>query len=317
MKTMLNSNLVRNGLFVTILLTSLLQRSVAGVQHPIDSLQPATHDSTKKCLTFDPELLVLSGLPLDEIADAPAIPLNKMAVKYVNDFVVKNARTLDAIRDKHPNTFSTMDAIFSRYDLPLELKYLAVIESELKTTARSKVGARGAWQLMPQTARDYKLIVKGGYDERTHLYKSTVAAAKYLNYLHSLFGDWLLVIAAYNGGPGTVYKAIKRSGSRNFWKLQHFLPAETRSHVKRFIGTHYYFEGAGSVTTLTKEEAQLYARKLTVFITKQNLLLSESHSEKPVEKSSTEEASSTATNSLPSASVKTVSIGEMRVDEEE
>ena len=88
MKTMLNSNLVRNGLFVTILLTSLLQRSVAGVQHPIDSLQPATHDSTKKCLTFDPELLVLSGLPLDEIADAPAIPLNKMAVKYVNDFVI-------------------------------------------------------------------------------------------------------------------------------------------------------------------------------------------------------------------------------------
>src|SRR5206468_3829448 len=86
-------------------------------------------------------------------------------------------------------------------------------------------------------------------------YKSTVAAAKYLRALYAEFGDWLLVIAAYNSGPGPMYKAIHKSGSRNFWVLQRYLPAESRAHVKRFIGAHYYFEGTGSATTCTKEEA--------------------------------------------------------------
>ena len=111
------------------------------------------------------------------------------------------------------------------------------------------------------------------YDERTHFYKSTVAAAKYLRDLHRLFDDWLLVIAAYNCGPGPVYKAIKKSGSRNFWKLQHFLPAETRDHVKKFISTHYYYEGKGSIATLTKAEAETHRKKMFAFAEKHNQLL--------------------------------------------
>jgi membrane-bound lytic murein transglycosylase D len=95
-------------------------------------------------------------------------------------------------------------------------------------------------------------------DERTHFYKSTVSAAKYLKALHNEFGDWLLVLAAYNGGSGTVLKAIKKSGSRNFWKLQGFLPAETRGHVKRFIGTHVYFQENLSLTVLTKAETKIH-----------------------------------------------------------
>jgi len=79
------------------------------------------------------------------------------------------------------------------------------------------------------------------------------------------FGDWLLVIAAYNGGPAPVYKAIRKSGSHNFWKLQAYLPAETRGHVKRFISTHYFFEGQGGVTTLTKTEMNNYLAKLNEF----------------------------------------------------
>jgi membrane-bound lytic murein transglycosylase D len=82
-------------------------------------------------------------------------------------------------------------------------------------------------------------------------------------------------MAAYNAGPGPVYTAIKKSGSRSFWKLQHFLPAETRGHVKKFIGTHYYFEGHGSVTTLTKDERNAYTKSMLAFVEKQNILLKE------------------------------------------
>ena len=87
-----------------------------------------------------------------------------------------------------------------------------------------------------------------------HTAKSTKAAALYLRDLYGEFGDWLLVVAAYNSGPAPVYAAIRKSGSRNFWKLQRHLPQETRDHVKKYIATHYYFEGKGSVTTLTRAE---------------------------------------------------------------
>jgi len=133
----------------------------------------------------------------------------------------------------------------------------------------SRVGAVGPWQLMASTARDLSLKVKDKYDERKNYYKSTVAAAKYLRDLYRQFGDWPLVIAAYNSGPGKVLTAIKKSGSRNFWVLQNYLPAETRGHVKRFIATHYYFEGYGSITTLTKSEVTAYKKSVSTFIAKQ------------------------------------------------
>ncbi len=93
-----------------------------------------------------------------------------------------------------------------------------------------------------------------GKDERTDYYKSTHAAAKYLRDLYTEFGDWLLVIAAYNGGPGNVYSAIRKSGSRNFWDLQYYLPAESRTHVKKFIGTHYVFEGQEALLPSPKKK---------------------------------------------------------------
>jgi len=152
------------------------------------------------------------------------------------------------------------------------LKYLAVIESRLHTSAVSWAGAVGPWQLMPATARILGLRVNHKVDERTNYIKSTHAAAKYLNSLYDQFGDWLLVIAAYNGGAGNVLKAIRKSGSRNFWDLQYYLPAESRNHVKKFIGTHYIFEGQGGLTTLTKKETDenygvngtyIFSRRLT------------------------------------------------------
>ena len=126
--------------------------------------------------------------------------------------------------------------------MPKELKYLAVIESDLKSTALSPKGARGPWQFMPYTARGFGLVVNQNEDDRTDYFKSTNAAAKYLLSLYKDLKDWLLVIAAYNGGEGRVYSAIKKSGSHNFWKLQYYLPEESRNHVKKFIATHYIME---------------------------------------------------------------------------
>ena len=145
-----------------------------------------------------------------------------------------------------------------------------MVESKLKTNARSGVGAVGLWQFMPGTAKIFGLKITAKYDERQHLWKSSVAAAKYLNELYDIFGDWLLVIASYNSGPAPVLSAIKKSGSRSFWKLQYFLPKETRLHVKRFIATHYYFEGRGSLVTLGKAESEKYLQELEAFNSKNN-----------------------------------------------
>lgn len=184
------------------------------------------------------------------------IKLNPRAVSFVQDYMEKNSEDLLEMKSWATPYFNTIDAIFRKYGLPTELKYLAVIESQLKHTAVSKVGAVGPWQFMPETARLVGLKVTKTKDERKDFLKSTHAAAKYLRDLYNEFGDWLLVIAAYNGGPGNVYAAIRKAkGSRNFWDLQYYLPAESRNHVKKFIGTHYVFEGQGSVTTLTKAEA--------------------------------------------------------------
>ncbi len=185
------------------------------------------------------------------------ILLNAKAVAFVEDYMAKNSEDLLSMKASCTPYFKTIEGILSQYGLPVELKYLAFIESQMKITAKSWAGAAGPWQLMPVTARELGLRVNKSVDDRYNYNKSTHAAAKYLIDLYREFGDWLLVIAAYNGGPGNVYKAIRKSGgSRNFWKIQNNLPAESRTHVKKFIGTHYIFEGEGGVTTLTKAETK-------------------------------------------------------------
>ena len=198
--------------------------------------------------------------------------LNPRAINYVQDFILHNKDEMDEMKSWGRPYFNLIDGILSQYGLPSQLKYLAVIESNLKPTAHSGVGALGPWQLMPATARVLGLKVNHKVDERRNYYKSTRAAAIYLRDLYSELGDWLLVIAAYNGGTGNVYKAMKKSHSKDFWSLQYYLPAESRNHVKKFIGTQYTFEGQGSVTTLTKDEAtdQLSGSSMYVFSRKLN-----------------------------------------------
>lgn len=190
----------------------------------------------------------------------PALPysvqINPNAESYMQDYLKAHNSHLTKMKGWGQPYFNLIDNILSRYGLPRELKYLAVIESNLSTGATSIKGAGGPWQFMPYTARDYGLVVNNYLDERRDYYKSTHAAARYLLTLYSQMRDWLLVIAAYNGGPGRVYSAIKKSGSRNFWSLQYYLPAESRNHVKKFIATHYIMEGMGGITTTPNLGAQ-------------------------------------------------------------
>ena len=208
-----------------------------------------------------------NDLFLNSVTGTNGARLNPRALSFVQDYIAQNGRDLQDMKGWGRPYFNLIDGILTQYGLPRELKYLAVIESQLKPRAVSWMGAVGPWQLMPATARVLGLKVSRRVDERTNYVKSTRAAALYLRDLYSELQDWLLVIAAYNGGTANVYKAINRSHSRNFWDLQYYLPAESRNHVKKFIGTHYIFEGQGSVTTLTKAEAtaQLSGSSMYVF----------------------------------------------------
>ncbi|MCC1483462.1 lytic transglycosylase domain-containing protein [Winogradskyella immobilis] len=141
--------------------------------------------------------------------------------------------------------FPMFESGLDKYDIPLEIKYLAIVESALKPKARSRVGATGLWQFMFSTGKIYGLDVSSYVDERRDPIKSTEAAAKYLAKLYEIFGDWDLALAAYNSGPGNVSKAIRRSGgSKNYWNIRHNLPRETAGYVPAFLATMYIFEYA-------------------------------------------------------------------------
>lgn len=253
---MLNRKLPRNGL----LSYGLFIISVGSVEQPSFQpdtavTRPATHDT----------LQVVTPLP----ANLPEITLNKTATRYVNTYIKDYRITLSVVKERSLQYFSILDSLLLANEVPVEMKYMAVVESNLKPTAKSKVGAKGMWQLMPATGRYLGLAVKKNYDERVNVYKSTGAAARYIKELYNEFEDWLLVIAAYNSGAGTVRKAIRKAGSRNFWALQQFLPLETRNHVKRFIAVHVYFEGKAGITTMTKAETKAYQKKVTDMIAAQ------------------------------------------------
>jgi membrane-bound lytic murein transglycosylase D len=203
--------------------------------------------------------------------------LNPKAIHFVQDYIEKNGKDLQSMKAWGRPYFNLIDGILTQYGLPRELKYMAVIESNLRPNSVSWKGAVGPWQLMPSTARILGLKVSHRFDERRNYYKSTKAAAKYLRDLYNELGDWLLVMAAYNGGTAHVYHAINCSHSHDFWKLQYYLPAESRDYVKKFIGTHYVFEGQGGVTTLTRAEATRQLSGSDMYVFSRQITVAELH----------------------------------------
>ncbi len=139
--------------------------------------------------------------------------------------------------------FPMFEEHLAKYNVPIEIKYLAIVESALNPRARSRVGAGGLWQFMYPTGKQYGLEVNSYVDERNDPLKATEAACQYLSSLYNIFGDWDLVLASYNSGPGNVTKAIRRSGQyRNYWNIRKHLPQETQGYVPAFLATMYIYE---------------------------------------------------------------------------
>ncbi|HQF47063.1 MAG TPA: LysM peptidoglycan-binding domain-containing protein [Flavobacterium alvei] len=139
--------------------------------------------------------------------------------------------------------FPMFEEALAKQNVPLEIKYLAIVESALNPKAVSRVGATGLWQFMYQTGKQYNLKIDSYVDERSDPLKSSEAAAQYMSKMYDIFGDWDLVLASYNSGPGNVAKAIRRSGGQqNYWNIRKNLPKETQGYVPAFLATMYIYE---------------------------------------------------------------------------
>ncbi|MBL4585645.1 MAG: LysM peptidoglycan-binding domain-containing protein [Flavobacteriales bacterium] len=163
------------------------------------------------------------------------------AVKaYVNAYAVKYRTKVSRMLGLAELYFPLFEETLDRYNLPLELKYLAIVESALNPNARSRSGATGLWQFMYRTGKIYDLHSTSYLDDRRDPYQATVAACEYFKFLYGMFGDWQLVLAAYNGGPGNLLKAIRRAGGkRDYWEVRPFLRRETQGYVPAFFAVNY------------------------------------------------------------------------------
>ncbi|QLE01075.1 LysM peptidoglycan-binding domain-containing protein [Galbibacter sp. BG1] len=203
-------------------------------------------------LTFEPVEYV--DLPTDTLKARLAklnqktpfnVEYNPSLESVIKMFLKSKRAFLTRVMARSKFYFPLFEQTMDNYDIPLEMKYLAVIESALNPKAKSRVGATGIWQFMFPTGKMYGLDVSSYVDERSDPIKSTEAACKYLGKLYEIFGDWDLALAAYNSGPGNVSKAIRRSGgSNNYWNLRPFLPRETAGYVPAFLATMYIMEYA-------------------------------------------------------------------------
>ena len=174
-------------------------------------------------------------------ANSPfSIVYNNYVKGYVNLYAKRRKKITAKMLGLSPVYFPIFEQNLDKYNIPLELKYLPIIESALNPKAKSRVGATGLWQFMYPTGKMFGLEVTSYYDERSDVYKATDAACKYLKSLHKMYDDWDLALAAYNCGPGNVNKAIRRSGGkRSYWEIRNYLPRETRGYVPAFLAVNY------------------------------------------------------------------------------
>ena len=198
---------------------------------------------TSNCSTSEMPPLVsdsICKLRLSKMPYLMEMPYNSTIRTFIDLYTIRKRHQVEYMMGMSNYYFPTFEQVLGANNLPLELKYLSIIESALNTTAVSRMGAAGLWQLMIGTGRMYGLEINSLVDERLSPDKATKAAAHFLKDLYSIYGDWNLVIASYNCGPGNVNKAIRRSGGkRDYWAIYPFLPRETRGYVPIFIAANY------------------------------------------------------------------------------
>ena len=212
-----------------------------------DTLTPVVSNNSYETIYY-PELPTDTLKKRLAILDAKTpfnIAYNPALESVINHYLKSRKRSTETLINRSQYYFPMFEEVLDKHNLPLEIKYLAVVESALKARAKSRVGATGLWQFMFSTGKQYGLEVSSYVDERCDPLRSTNAAAKYLASLYKTFGDWDLALAAYNSGPGNVTKAIRRSGGyQNYWNIRPFLPSETAGYLPAFLATFYLFEYA-------------------------------------------------------------------------
>lgn len=173
------------------------------------------------------------------------VEYNPALESVIKNYLKNRRRTMGKLIGMSDYYFPMFEEALAKYNIPLEIKYLAIVESALRPTAESRVGATGLWQFMFSTGKMFGLDVNSYVDDRTDPIKATEAACKYLQSLYTSLGDWDLALAAYNSGPGNVAKAIRRSGGyKNYWNIRSHLPRETAGYLPAFLATMYIFEYA-------------------------------------------------------------------------
>ena len=171
------------------------------------------------------------------------IEYNQGLENVIKSFLKNRKKSFERLMAISEYYFPMFEEALARQNVPLEIKYLAVVESALNPKAVSRVGATGLWQFMYQTGKQYNLDINTYVDDRSDPIKASDAAALYMSNMYKIFGDWDLVLASYNSGPGNVAKAIRRSGGQqNFWNIRKNLPKETQGYVPAFLATMYIYQ---------------------------------------------------------------------------
>lgn len=186
--------------------------------------------------------------------------LNETIYGFIDYFTVRNRSYTKMVLARKEIYFPLFEEALERHNMPEEIKFLAIVESGLNPTAKSRMGAMGLWQFMPATGREFQLYANEYIDDRMDPELATEAALKYLKALYRRFGDWELALAAYNCGPGNVNKAIRKSGGqKNFWAVYNHLPRETRSYIPQFQAIMYVFKYADEHNFILEEPTFLQA----------------------------------------------------------
>ena len=216
---------------VSILSANTKELSLSELSHNnrLNKTLSNTIDSIKK----DQNTLIIHRLELLNKNTPFDLVYNDKSAEFIDRYLGVDKPLIERMQQLKKLYFPIFETILDQYNLPLEFKYLAIVESSLNTRATSPSGAKGLWQFMYLTGKQYNLNVTSYIDERQDPYKSTEAACQYFSELYEMFGDWNLVLAAYNGGPGYIQRKINSVGSYNFWELYPYLRKETRNFKRQ------------------------------------------------------------------------------------